>query len=335
MLKLSFVGDISLGEHYFCFGHGPRSLVENGENIFSSVSGLLEESDLVIGNLEGPISNIGYNSKNPHQRVFRGSPKSASQLKKARINVLNIANNHSIQHGELSLLESIELLEAENLLVIGKAKSPIECVIHKNQKIALIGCSLIPDNTNINQQLYFSPNEELLLETVKLAKSKNDHVILFIHWGEEGSLNPSYQQKILAEKLVLAGANILVGHHTHSLQPIILDKESIIAFSLGNFVFDLPWNKKNREGAILHVEIDEKNIIKSYFNLLMINSRGKPIDIDKKVLLKKGENILTTTKKDLIPETAQKLLFFIANIAKGDSMTKMRFLLWKIKKKLK
>lgn len=185
-----------------------------------------------MGNLEGPISDIDYDSKDPHLRVFRGSPKSVKLLKNARINVLNIANNHSVQHGELCLQQSIDLLEAEGLLVIGKAKSPIEYIIHNNQKIALIGCSLIPDNTDNNQKLYFAPSENELLQTIKLTKSDNDHVILFLHWGEEGSLVPSNEQRILAEKLITAGVTILVGHHTHSLQPVILKKSPLSHLAL-------------------------------------------------------------------------------------------------------
>jgi hypothetical protein len=52
-MKLLFVGDVSLGEHYFSFGHGPRSLIESGEDIFSDVKDVLKNHDLVIGNLEG------------------------------------------------------------------------------------------------------------------------------------------------------------------------------------------------------------------------------------------------------------------------------------------
>lgn len=336
MIKLSFVGDISLGEHYFSFGHGPRTLIENGEDIFDSVSDVLRDSDFVIGNLEGPISDIGYDSQDPHKRVFRGSPKSVRQLKNANINILNIANNHSIQHGNASLEESISLLEQEDILVIGKAASPIEHIVRDNQTIALIGCSLIPDNTDANQTIYFSPTEDQLLQTIRTAKSNSDHVVLFIHWGTEGELLPSVQQRELAEKITLAGANIVVGHHTHSLQPIILNYNRVIAFSLGNFVFDLPWSRKNRESVVLHIETEQHGITNTYINFLSISKNGKPINVQSRIELKNVENDLTAINDEgRIPEPIKKLLFFVFNIGRGDSKTKMRFLLWKIRKKLK
>lgn len=336
MTRLSFVGDISLGEHYFSFGHGPRSLIEKDIDIFENVRENFIDSDFLIGNLEGPISDFEYDKKNPHSRVFRGSPKSGKILKSAGFNLINIANNHSVQHGVEAIKQSISLLEEEGITVIGLRERPITFLDFEGITIAIIGCSLIHDNTDINQKIYYAPTPTELINTVVEAKIKSNHIVVYIHWGTEGTLIQSPAQETLANQLKNVGANIIVGHHTHSLQPIHITENSFVAYSLGNFVFDLPWSGTNRESGILKIDIDPKCIKSIIFENVAISDSGKPQPTGDATHLKNGKhNISKLASQRRENEATSKLLFFIRNLLRGDTLVKVRFLVWKILKRLK
>lgn len=334
-MKLLFVGDVSLGEHYFSFGHGPRSLIESGEDIFSDVKDVLKNHDLVIGNLEGPISDINYDPDDPHKRVFRGPPRSANILFESGFNVINIANNHFAQHGFDAGKESIALLEKEGILVIGKAESPISYIYHNGETVALIGCSFIPDNTDPNQTLYFSPSENVLLRTVEEASQNAKLTIVYPHWGVESRLIESDEQVNLSEKLIAHGASIVIGHHPHTLQPVLVHEDHIIAYSLGNFVFDLPWCKMNRESGMLCIDTDMNKFTNVKLIRCSINRHGKPRLLNRHIILKNGRNIISeleNLKNDF--SSLKKLNYLLLNLFKGSTRAKLRFLAWKIKQKL-
>lgn len=332
MIKFSFVGDISLGEHYFSFGHGPRTLIENGHDLFSDVKAQLRNSDIACCNLEGPISDIDYAPGNPHKRVFRGTPQSAKQLKNAGFTVVNVANNHFIQHGIDVAMESVQLLQEQGITVIGQATSPVQYINVKNQNIALIGCSLIKDNTDVNQSFYFSPSEQQLIDIAREAVTISDLTVVFIHWGIESELEYSQQQFNLANSLIAVGVKIIVGHHPHTLQPLLLSPDHIVAYSLGNFVFDLPWCPKNTETGILKIEATPEKICTAAFHRYKILKNGKPVDSGKAIVIEQGKNILTEVANNLKPNyPIRKLLFFIGNIFNGATLTKLRFIAWKLK----
>lgn len=335
MIKISFVGDLSLGEHYFSFGHGPRSSIERGESIFDSVTETLSKSDLVFGNLEGPISDANYDPQSPHSRVFRGAPASVKQLKSAGFNVLSVANNHIIQHGEEAFLESVKSLEDSGITVIGLSSKPVTYITTTKGNIIVIACSLIPDNTNKHQDFYFTPSERELIDTVRLASVDGTPILVYIHWGTEGSTLASPAQKKLAKDLEDAGAQLIIGHHTHTLQPILITENSLVAFSLGNFVFDLPWSNTNKESVILEICVSQNKLHDICYHRVRLEDNGRPIFLNESIRINMGEHILSkNSKTHSTNEALAKLCFFLKNLPKGSTMVKLRFLIWKLRRKL-
>ncbi len=335
MIKLSFVGDVSLGEHYLSFGHGARSTMTGGKKIFDGVSELFTGSDLVFGNLEGPISDVGYDPESPHSRVFRGSPQAVHQLKAAGFNVLTVANNHSVQHGVETVNDSIAILEAAGITVVGLRAKPVTYIETAEGTIAVISCSLIRDNTDTAQQTYFAPSEQELIDTVRNASQDGTFTLVYIHWGIEGTTLASPEQRALATALRTAGASMIVGHHTHSLQPVIVEEDSLIAFSLGNFVFDQCWSYLNRESTVLQVQITNKKIHHVCHNKLWLDGNGIPQIVKKAIPLTKGEHVLSDAD---IPQTNHeglaKIVYFLKNLLRGETKVKLRFLAWKISQRL-
>lgn len=333
MIRMAFVGDVSLGEHYFSFGHGPRSLVEKNQDIFADVKAQLAPNHLNIANLEGPISDIGLDRSSPHKRVFRGHPASAKQLKDAGFNIVNVANNHFVQHGLDAAKESVALLSANDITVIGLADEPIKYWQIEGIQVALIGCSLIRDNTDPSQSFYFSPTIEQLLSVCSQAASQSDVAVLYIHWGTEGDLIHSPNQQSLAQAIHNCGVKMLIGHHTHSLQPVQRTSSTLTAYSLGNFVFDLPWSKINKESLILSLTYAHPEITDVTAHAVTIHQNGMPRLTGRSTKLDIGTTVLSACEKNSTRlEPVYKLLFFALNLLRGDTLVKLRFLKWKFER---
>lgn len=336
MIKFAFVGDISLGEHYFNFGHGPRSLVERGISPFESTTSIFTQMDVVVGNLEGPISDIGYDPQSPHKRVFRGSPKSAKLLKAAGISVVNIANNHFAQHGVAAANDSVQLLLQEGITVIGQKAEPYRIIESQGTTIGLLGASLVKDNTDINQSIYNNPSCAELLDQIKTLKAQCELVVVSIHWGIESNMLPESEQRSLAEKIFNLGANLIIGHHPHTLQPLLRRNNQLCAFSLGNFVFDLAWCPTNTESGILCVTTTKDKIESVTFTKAHILPNGKPEPLDTHMSIPEDSEVLlsqlTTPVGTLF--SLKKLLYFFRNFFRGSTSVKYNFIAWKICQKL-
>ena len=334
MIKLSFLGDLSLGEHYFSFGHGPKSFAKKNY-LFKEVENELKKADFVIANLEGPISNKGMDERDPEKMVFRGSPDIIAQLKQANINILNLANNHILQHGEDVFFDTINLLEESNISVIGKNGQSALIINNGTEQIALFGCSDIEDNICKHQNLYQKVDDDfyaLLIDAV----SRYNEVIVTIHWGREDKHKPTERQIEIENKLKSIGVKFIIGHHPHIFYPIKWHKDFFCAYSLGDFIFDLTWDEKLIKTAILNLQFNDKSIlsdveitpVRLYQNGCIPKPSGPSIKMN-------GDHIdlyqFSSAVKNL---QAKKLNYFLANFIKGNTSLKMTFITNKIKLKL-
>jgi len=120
-IKISFVGDMSFGDSLLCQGFGVCSVSrQKGANfLFAEVKNLLKQSDIIFGNMEGILSRHGENPNRLKSVDMRGDPECAYSLKQAGFTVLNIANNHSMQHGLSPFQETVELLQSLDIQVAG------------------------------------------------------------------------------------------------------------------------------------------------------------------------------------------------------------------------
>jgi poly-gamma-glutamate synthesis protein (capsule biosynthesis protein) len=101
-------------------------------------------------------------------------------------------------------------------------------------------------------------------EIIQNASKKVDILIVSIHWGVEYS-NPTERQREFAHRAVDNGAKIIAGHHPHVVQSLELYKGGLIAYSLGNFIFDQGFSKETMRGLTLEVTIDtDERYIKKY-----------------------------------------------------------------------
>lgn len=259
-VTFAFVGDMSFGDSLFCQGYGVRTIKrqKGGEYLFSDVTDILKKNDIVFGNLETVLSRYGEDSNRLTSVDMRGDPENAYALKKTGFNVLNMANNHAMQHGLQPFLETVNLLHSLNIKVVGRKSTdqmhsePV--VLEKNRvKVGFLGYAFEKDRYYFEEIPYAYGIEDLIEKDIKMLRPNVAVLIVSNHWGLERMDYPSRDTIIRARTMVDLGADIVIGHHPHVLQGIERYKGKIIAYSLGNFIFDMMWDKRYRESMILEI----------------------------------------------------------------------------------
>jgi poly-gamma-glutamate synthesis protein (capsule biosynthesis protein) len=211
----------------------------------------------VFGNFESPIVKDISTRK---VKAFSGNPNFVTELRDVGFNIVGVANNHILEHGKKGFQDTLDTLNENNIKAIGqcvKGEIKTEVLEINGIRVGLAGFNEIHNQEN--NGIYSNLIKENILDT--LENMKADIKVISLHWGSEYVMFPSPNQINFARSLIDNGADIIIGHHPHVIQPIEEYKKGVICYSLGNFIFDMHWSKKLREGLVLDVDIDEnKNV---------------------------------------------------------------------------
>lgn len=248
-IKITFVGDIMLDRWI-------RQKALNQKNydfILEEVHDYFSSSDLVVGNLEGPVTNydsisLGSEIGSTQNYIFTFSPASLSVLKKNTIHLVNLGNNHILNFGDKGLQETYQYLTAAEIDYFGNTgtKSQQRYLLKRINGVTLAF-------VNYNQ---FTPNSKLAtLEDIAQAKKQADLVILYTHWGNE-YVQENQVIKNLAHEFIDAGVDLIIGSHPHVIQGIEDYHGKRIYYSLGNFIFDQYFSEAVKTGLIVDVTIN-------------------------------------------------------------------------------
>ncbi|MFH2070519.1 MAG: CapA family protein [Elusimicrobiota bacterium] len=219
---------------------------------FEKIGGLLKSADISFCNMECSLSDRGEPLNKQWQ--LRGSPKRVESLKYAGFDVVNLANNHTMDFGELALLDTIRYLNENKILAVGAGRDIEEAtagvIIPVGEiRVGFLGYSAIVSTDCIakTKKPGVAPTwpAKLMKESIKKLKARAHIVFVSFHWGEEKSYYPTKSQKYLARHAIDSGADIVVGHHPHVMQGIEFYKNKPIVYSLGNFVFMPPKDEQN------------------------------------------------------------------------------------------
>lgn len=263
-IKLSFTGDIFLSDQPHMIGLGVKSYAKKTrvkDYPFNKLKDHLKKSDIVFGNLESSFKN-----KTSIPKGFSIDQRSIIPLINANYNVLNIANNHILEHGKEGFLYTNKILKAFKIKIIGQRDNKGKyftkpLLIRKNnRKIVFLGYSFISEGLK-NIFLYSLANKKVIISDIEKVKQekKPDLIIISIHWGDEYICIPSKENVIIGRELIDAGADLIIGHHPHVICPIEKYKNSYIMYSLGNFVFDMNYPLTNY-GLLVDVLFSDKNL---------------------------------------------------------------------------
>lgn len=249
---ITAVGDIFIADQPLCFGFGVKSLHQRNYNMLipQEIVNLFKDSTINLGNLESSYdsSNIlkfGINDMCTDKKALK-------YLKKCNFNLLCLANNHTLDKGKINLFKLIKRLSDYSIEHIG-LKDDIYIHQYNRKKIAYIGYNNIHngyDNSLLNN---WTDNS---IDEIKILSKKSDFVVVVMHWGYEFMNQPSEEQVKIAHQLIDNGANLVIGHHPHVLQPIEQYKKGLIAYSLGNFLFDYTFFPPAALSEILQIKYD-------------------------------------------------------------------------------
>jgi poly-gamma-glutamate synthesis protein (capsule biosynthesis protein) len=211
------------------------------EMVRGSEGRLFRGQDLVVGNLEGPVTDVRRPPVKSIDFAFRTSIPSI--LRAEGFDVVSQANNHSLDQGRAGADESRELLRRAGLTVFGDqvyddATSSLAVVERRGSRMAFVGF-----NTTDHPL-----DEAAALEAIEMARSGADHVVVFMHWGEEYRATPSRSQVDRAHWFIDHGVDAVIGAHPHWMQSVERYRGKLIAYSLGNFIFDQDWSSETNLG---------------------------------------------------------------------------------------
>lgn len=254
-VRLTFVGDTIMT------GHVETLLKEKGYDFpYAYVNPLFTQDDVTVANLETPITNQGIPASNK-EFVYKSPPEAVPAMRAAGIDLVNLANNHSMDQGIEGLLDTFLLLDQNEIAYVGaghdatRAFAPV--IVERNGvKLAFFGFSrVVPEVSwyagKNKPGIAVSYDPKLAVEAIRAAREQADLVVVIAHWGKEREDYPVDHQKELARAYIDAGADLIIGGHPHVLQGFESYKDKWIAYSLGNFIFTRASEPKTWETMVL------------------------------------------------------------------------------------
>ncbi len=231
MFTLAFGGDVMLGRGV------AQSLDEDWQSAFSAVRPWLAEADLTFANLESPLTTAPQVSSGYD---LRAKPLAVDALRTAGFDVVSLANNHALDAGKAGLAETLATLDAAGITGV---VTQIAGDLRQSVRYHLFAF----DDSTVPLDIDAAARQ--VVETRQHA----DLVIVSVHWGGEYQAAPSPRQQVFAQAFARAGADLVVGHGPHVVQRVEWMGKTLIAYSLGNLLFDQPYPLDCRQGVILRV----------------------------------------------------------------------------------
>lgn len=235
--------------------------------LFKNIPDLKGEADILLGNLEGPISDQGADLGNLYS--FRFSPTVLTALKVAGFDILNVANNHAGDWGRIAFEDSLRRLAADGFSYVGggfnqeEAESPV--IIKKNGlAVGFLGFSDIGPSwlaATENEAGILNIRDSTFESIIARAAAQVDVLVVTIHFGEEYQKTHNERQKELATMAFSAGAQAVIGHHPHVVQDDELASGKYVAYSLGNFIFDQNFSAETMEGLVLKLRLRQDGVV--------------------------------------------------------------------------
>jgi hypothetical protein len=243
-VTFAFGGDVH-------FEGGLRSKLDsNAAGMFSPIAPELSAADVAVVNLETAITEGG--SPAPKQYNFRAPARAFEALRVAGVDVVTMANNHGEDYGTGGLQDTLAAKAATTLGVVGiganatEAYAPWTTVV-RGQRISVIGATDVMDDwliapwtaTDAQGGLASAKgaDQARLVTAITAARPEADTLVVYLHWGSEGDQCPTPRQQELAQALVNAGADIVIGSHAHRVQTAGRLGTALVDYGLGNFVF--------------------------------------------------------------------------------------------------
>jgi hypothetical protein len=253
-LKIAFLGDICLT--------GKFDLMTNPEarSQFQQVKEVLARYDLVIANLESPLTEK--NSSLVCKAIHIKSPSvNVSLLQYLGVNAVSLANNHIFDYGREGYEETVTALQTAGIEYFGTHGRQI--ILEKGQDRLMLGgfCCLSAHPSAANSQGVNVLKPESFMDFLASAHAQNAFPIASVHWGDENIHYPREDHVYLARMAAAKYGFLLHGHHPHVIQGLERCRGALIAYSLGNFCTDEHISRSIRNLTVRHTPENQQSYI--------------------------------------------------------------------------
>lgn len=258
---INYVGDISLADNW----HIMPYYDSRNEGIYGILSEelveIMNKADIMIANNEFTFSNRGTPLANKVY-TFRANPDRVKIYHEMGVDLVTIANNHAYDYGKEAFFDTLDTLDNSNIARVGggknidEAKQPYYYIIN-GYKIAFLAATraekniITPEATNTSSGVMRCYDPTMLIDEIRKQKEVSDFVILLLHWGKESSHELESVIKETGKMYIDSGADLIVGSHAHVLQGMEYYNGKLIAYNLGNFIF----NKETIDTGILRMNL--------------------------------------------------------------------------------
>lgn len=245
-IEILFVGDIMLDRSV-------RTKIDTYgfDYLFEDVKSIFEGADLMVGNLEGSVTENPSVSQVDNSKLrFTFATTTAFKLRELGFTHVSLANNHALDFGEFGLDDTEHYLTNAGLYFFGSPfneRNLLSMPAVDDKKICLLGY----------HSLFNASTASIITELGK-SDSFCDYTILFAHWGEEYQDKPEEGTRELAHSFIDAGVDLIIGAHPHVIQPVEIYNGKAIFYSLGNFMFDQDFSTETRQGLAVRLELTDK-----------------------------------------------------------------------------
>ena len=261
-VRLLFAGDVYAGD--------------SDLHVAAEVQHLARQADLVIANLESPLTDDG-EPLAVNKTLLRSSPKNIRVLRELSTDIACLANNHICDWDRRGLARTLDILAENNMLTVGagtgveQAQTPV-VIDRQGLRLGFIACSAEEIETTSALKEGFGCwilDRDKAAESVERLKREVDVVIVMAHWGLTNYHYPLPDDVDLGRSLIDAGATLVIGHHPHVVQGIERRGNGAILYSLGNFCF-VPYmrtgrlsqlSRENRRGMLSDIILSKEKVI--------------------------------------------------------------------------
>jgi poly-gamma-glutamate synthesis protein (capsule biosynthesis protein) len=259
-------------------------LLADPATAFGPISAVFRSADFSAVNLETAVTSDG--TPQPKTYHFRAPTTAFTALRDAGIDLVTMANNHVLDYGQVGLANTLVAAKAAKFPYVGigvnaaAAWAPYVTTI-KGVKIAIIGVSQVAELASSWVATDTRPGEANAIDVprtlaaVRAAKRLASVVIVFMHWGTEGTSCPNPDQLSLARQLSDAGASIIIGAHAHMLQGSGWLGHTFVAYGMGNFLW---WeNSYSTTTGVLELTLHPHAPLTARFIPAVVSGTGQPI----------------------------------------------------------
>lgn len=258
---LRIVGDCNFADGFFDMGFGTGTLIKNGSDPFQYIKDNAKD-DFWIGNFECVCSGVSA-KEGTEARQFIIAPDACDHV--SHLDLYGVANNHVMQHGAEAYRQMVSYIDGKGAQYAGTQEKRSAVFEHQGKRVAITVFNQRPENFTKPPMYWAMPEYEDVRTELKKYEDC-DYRIVYVHWGIEFINYPYNDQKQFAHFLIDCGVDLVIGMHPHVMQGYEVYQGKYIFYSLGNCVFNMPW-EPTKYSLQVNVDLETREVSYKYLHI--------------------------------------------------------------------